>query len=56
MAKLSNRMAKYEAPAGFVYDWAVPKEGDSHLYVKYLFLSKNDKIENYVLVKDPKGE
>ena len=56
MAKLSNRMIKYEAPEGFVYDWAIPKEDDSHLYVKFLFLSKNDKIDNYILVKKPKGE
>lgn len=55
MARLSNRMTKYEAPKGFVYDWAVPKEDGSHLYVKYLFLSKNDEIKNYVLVKDPRG-
>jgi hypothetical protein len=54
MAKLSNRMVQYEAPDGYVYDWAEPKE-DNHLYVKYLFLSKNDKIENYTLVKDPRG-
>jgi hypothetical protein len=54
--KMSNRMIKYEAPDGFVYDWATLKEDGSHLYVKYLFLSKSDKIENYILVKDPKGE
>ena len=55
MAKLSNRMKKYEAPKGYVYDWAELKERE-HLYVKYLFLSKFDNIENYILVKDPKGE
>ena len=48
-------MIKYEAPDGYVYDWAIPKGDDNHLYVKFLFLSKNDKIENYILVKDPKG-
>ena len=56
MARLSNRMIKHEAPPGYVYDWAQPREDNSHLYVKYLFLSKRDKIENYILVKDPKGE
>ena len=56
MARLSNRMTKYEAPEGYVYDWATPKEDGSHLYVKFLFLSKLDKIENYILIKDPKGE
>ena len=56
MAKLNSRMTKYEAPPGYVYDWVEPKENDEHLYVKYLFLSKLDKIENYKLVKDPKGE
>ena len=56
MARLSNRMKQYEAPEGYVYDWATPKEDGSHLYVKFLFLSKLDKIENYILVKDPKGE
>ena len=53
MARLSNRMTKYEAPEGYVYDWATPKEDGSHLYVKFLFLSKTDKIENYVLVNVP---
>lgn len=56
MARLSNRMTRYEASPGYVYDWATPKEDGSHLYVKYLFLSKQDRIENYILVKDPKGE
>ena len=56
MARLGNRMIKYEAPPGYVYDWAQPKEDGGHLYVKFLFLSKRDKIENYILVKDPKGE
>lgn len=56
MARLSNRMTRYEAPEGYVYDWSKPKDDESHLYVKFLFLSKNDSIDNYVLVKDPKGE
>lgn len=52
MARLSNRMTKYEAPQGFVYDYKEPKD-DNHLLVKFLFLSKNDDINNYILVKDP---
>lgn len=56
MANISNRMTKYEAPEGYVYDWATPKENGERLLVKYLFLSKKDTINNYVLVKDPKGE
>ena len=52
MARFSNRMTKYEAPEGFVYDYKEPKD-DNHLLVKYLFLSKNDNINNYILVKDP---
>lgn len=56
LARLSNRMTKYEAPKGYVYDWAIPKEDGNHLYVKFLFLSKSDSIDNYILVKDPKGE
>ena len=54
MARLSNRMTKYEAPQGFVYDYKEPKD-DNHLLVKFLFLSKNDDINNYVLVKDEKN-
>lgn len=54
MARLSNRMTKYEAPEGFVYDYKEPKD-DKHLLVKFLFLSKNDDINNYILVKDEKN-
>lgn len=64
----SNRMTKYEAPAGYVYDWAVPHyitqtdengqeiQVQDHLYVKFLFLTKRDTIEAYTLVPAPKGE
>lgn len=62
----SNRMKKYEAPAGYVYDWAVPhyktieKDGQEievqdHLNVKFLFLTAKDSIDSYVLVP-VKGE
>ena len=40
MARLSNRMTRYEAPEGYVYDWAKPKDDKSHLYVKFLFRTK----------------
>ena len=53
MARFNNRITKYEAPEGFVYDYKELKD-DIHLMVKYLFLSKNDNINNYILVKDPK--
>jgi hypothetical protein len=52
MSRFSNRMIKYEAPEGFVYDYKEPKD-DKHLMVKYLFLSRSDSIDNYILVKDP---
>ena len=66
---VSNRMKKYEAPAGYVYDWAEPhtatirdkdgnvvEETQEHLYAKFLFLGKFDSIDAYVLVKDPKAK
>lgn len=53
MAFLNNRMTSYKAPDGFVYDYAVEHENGDHLYVKYLYLTKFDNIDNYILVKDP---
>lgn len=50
MAKVNERMTLYEAPEGYVYDYAEPKDGE-HLYVKYLYLSRFDTIKNYKLVK-----
>lgn len=55
MTFLNNRMTAYIAPDGFVYDYAVPHKDDEHLYVKYLYLSKFDNIDNYILVEDPYG-
>lgn len=55
MAFLNNRMTSYEAPDGYVYDYAVPREDGEHLYVKYLYLTRFDSIDNYVLVEDPYG-
>lgn len=62
----SNRMTKYEAPEGYVYDWVKPHisietaedgsehEVENHLYVKYLFLTKQDDINSYQLVPQNK--
>ena len=51
---------RYDADEGKVFDWANLEEHvtedengnkvQEHLYVKTLFLSSNDKIENYVEV------
>ena len=63
---VSNKLKRYEAPKGYVYDYAEPKmakiknvdgtisEEQEHLYAKFLFLGKFDNIESYILVKDPK--
>lgn len=51
MKYLNNRMKSYTAPDGFVYDYAIDKE--DHLYVKYLYLTQYDSIDNYRLVEDP---
>jgi len=53
MAFLNNKMTAYTAPDGLVYDYAVAREDGEHLYVKYLYLTKFDNINNYVLVDDP---
>lgn len=65
---LGRRMKSYKAPAGKVYDYALPRvitvindageseQREEHLYVKYLFLGSNDSIDNYRIVDDPKGE
>lgn len=55
MAFQNSRMTAYTAPDGFVYDYAVPREDGEHLYVKYLYLTKFDSIDNYILVEDPYG-
>ena len=52
---LNNRMTAYTAPDGYVYDYATPREDGEHLYVKYLYLSIYDSIDNYILVEDPYG-
>ena len=52
---LNDRMTAYIAPDGFVYDYATPREDGEHLYAKYLYLSKYDSIDRYVLVADPYG-
>lgn len=54
MVKFS-RMTSYIAPDGYVYDYAIPREDGQHLYVKYLYLTQSDNINNYVLVEEPHG-
>lgn len=65
---MSNKVMKYEAPEGKVYDWAEPRfdiiidedgnetEEQVHLYANVLFLGKFDSIENYILVDAPKED
>lgn len=47
---------KYVADEGKVFDWAEPHytedEVREHLYVKFLFLGKDDDISNYVEVEE----
>ena len=52
---INNGMTAYTAPDGYVYDYAVPREDGTHLYVKYLYLTRFDNINNYILVEDPYG-
>lgn len=58
---INDRMTKYEAPEGVVFDWKEPhtimidgQEQEEHLYAKYLFLTRIDSIDNYILVEEPK--
>lgn len=65
---ISNKLKRYEAPKGYVYDYAEPRmatiknldgtvsETQEHLYAKFLFLGKFDNIEAYILVKDPRNK
>ena len=54
---IRNRMTKYTAPSGYVYDWKEPhfnEDGsENHLYVSQLFLTRLDNIKNYKIVKKP---
>ena len=56
MARINTRITRYEAPEGFVYDYKIIPEDGTHLYAKYLALSKSDNIDNYILVEDKRGE
>lgn len=58
---VNERMMRFEAPKGYVYDYKEPKyiiidgeQVEEHLYAKYLFLTHLDKIDNYILVEDLK--
>lgn len=57
---IRNRMTRYSAPPGYVYDWKEPKFNEdgteNHLYVSQLFLTKFDSIQNYKVVKNPREE
>lgn len=56
MAKFNNNeMKEYIAPDGYVYDYKNVEEQGGHLYVKYIYLTKKDSIDNYMLVEDPYG-
>ena len=53
-------LVRYDADEGHVFDWKEPryhrdetgKEVQEHLYVKTLFISVNDSIDNYVEVEE----
>lgn len=59
-------LIEYVADEGKVFDWLYPKEEEIlnedgepeikvlHLYVKKLFIGKNDDIKNYIEVNEPK--
>lgn len=56
-------LIRYDADEGKVFDWAEPRyeeviqedgtsvQQQSHLYVKTLFIGKNDDIDNYIEVE-----
>lgn len=52
---IRNRMTRYTAPDGYVYDYADPhydEEGnEQHLLVSRLYLTNFDSIDNYKLVE-----
>lgn len=59
--KASNfTLVRYDADEGMVFDWKEPrfiidKNGEQvqeHLYVKTLFISINDSIDNYIEVPE----
>jgi len=62
---MNDRIFRFEAPEGKLYDWAEPrfayikdKDGNEtqeqeHLYAKYLCLGQFDLIDNYILVDAP---
>ena len=60
MKSTNFNLVRYDADEGFVFDWKEPRfvedeEGNQiqeHLYVKTLFIGGNDRIENYIEVKE----
>lgn len=66
MKSTNFNIVRYDADAGFVFDWKEPRfievfadgvsqgERQEHLYVKTLFIGPTDSIENYIEVDEPK--
>ena len=60
MKSTNFTLVRYDADEGFVFDWKEPRYHETekgekiqeHLYVKTLFISVNDSIENYVEVEE----
>lgn len=60
MKSTNFTLVRYDADEGFVFDWKEPRYHENeageqiqeHLYVKTLFISVNDSIENYVEVEE----
>lgn len=62
MKEQEYKVLRYDADEGMVFDWANPDEHISvdedgkeivdHLYVKTLFLSVGDSIDNYIEVEE----
>ena len=60
MKSTNFNIVRYDADAGFCFDWAEPRfvedeEGNQiqeHLYAKTLFIGGNDTIDNYIEVKE----
>ena len=62
MKSTNFTLVRYDADEGKVFDWKEPRyyedengeQIQEHLYVKTLFISVNDSIDNYVEVEEVK--
>lgn len=62
MKSTNFTLVRYDADEGKVFDWKEPhyyedengEQIQEHLYVKTLFISVNDSIDNYVEVEEVK--